>query len=571
MAALFALDCGGGSDSGDGGGASKGEFSVFEEKDTRKQAVKGGILPWYVKLDQPNLDPTTDGAGSTSAPALGAYSRLLREQDRPWGEAKVEYTGDLAESWEASPDGLQYTFKLRQDAKFDPRPPTSSRPVDADDVVFTWGRFSTLSPFRTTLSNAANPNSPIKSITKVDSRTVVMQLAYPWAPLFAALSNIKFHIIPREAESQFDPKTQTRGSGPWMLDQYQVGVSFQWRRNPNWFRKDVLYLDGYDEYVLPEYATQQSQFNAQRLALLLPNNAEDLLAEARAQRSLEIQASPYLNGLGRMIGFGQRPGTPLSDVRIRRAASMALDRDLFSEVDSGNKVLAGAGIPKDVFPDSHLSAAFGEFWLSPKDKSFGDGAKNFEHNVAEGLKLMSAAGFANGLEVKGFHDDRNTFSRTEQVAIWIGMLKEVGLRVIDTPVEYNQFLNGYWVAPLDKKGDFDGIIFGLHSSAQPHAAIQLFNTYHSKGGASAGRITFEGQSQLDTMIEAVLRQTDPQKQKSDIWEIQKQQAQLMINVPGEYAAPEYTLRWPWVKEGGSWISKYSPRYLFTWIDEKKKA
>src|SRR5262249_21965916 len=151
-------------------------LKVVQAADTRAKAKKGGILPGLTKLDQPNLDPTTDGAGATSAPALGAYSRLLREKERPVDQVEIEYAGDLADSWELTADGTRLVVRLRQDAKFDPRPPTSSRPVDADDVIFTWNRFSALSPFKTTLANAANPIAPIIAIDKVDTQTIALRL-----------------------------------------------------------------------------------------------------------------------------------------------------------------------------------------------------------------------------------------------------------------------------------------------------------------------------------------------------------------------------------------------------------
>src|SRR3546814_17899402 len=54
----------------------------------------------------------------------------------------TDQVGDLAESWEISPDKLQITFKLRPGPKWDARPPTNGRAVDASDVAYSWQEWS---------------------------------------------------------------------------------------------------------------------------------------------------------------------------------------------------------------------------------------------------------------------------------------------------------------------------------------------------------------------------------------------------------------------------------------------
>ena len=63
---------------------------------------------------------------------------------------------------------------------------------------------------------------PILGVTAPDDRTVVYKMAFPWAPLMPGLGDGGPHqIVPMESEDKFNPKNTVRGSGPWMLQDYQ--------------------------------------------------------------------------------------------------------------------------------------------------------------------------------------------------------------------------------------------------------------------------------------------------------------------------------------------------------------
>src|SRR4029077_17014175 len=97
--------------------------------------------------------------------------------------ATGEIGGDLAESWEFSPDRLQVTFKLRPNPAFAPTAPVNSRLADAQDILYSWDRFSKVGAARSDYANAVNQNAPILSLTAPDSRTIVMKLAFPDATI----------------------------------------------------------------------------------------------------------------------------------------------------------------------------------------------------------------------------------------------------------------------------------------------------------------------------------------------------------------------------------------------------
>ena len=72
------------------------------------------------------MDPYGVAVGSAHAPWV--YSRLVRYKAAKYPDlVQGDVEPDGAESWEMSPDGLTFTFKLRGNLKLDPRPPTNGR------------------------------------------------------------------------------------------------------------------------------------------------------------------------------------------------------------------------------------------------------------------------------------------------------------------------------------------------------------------------------------------------------------------------------------------------------------
>src|SRR5919198_1015693 len=95
---------------------------------------RGGILLAAIGADAPSLDPHQEQTFATLQPTAPLYSTLL--QIDPYSYPNV--IGDLATEWKISPDGLTYTFKIRQGVRFHDGSPLTSADVKAsyDKIVF---------------------------------------------------------------------------------------------------------------------------------------------------------------------------------------------------------------------------------------------------------------------------------------------------------------------------------------------------------------------------------------------------------------------------------------------------
>src|SRR5262249_42452095 len=145
LGAAFLAACGGSSNKGGSGGSSKAPVSslLTVPVDTTKDAKRGGTLKRNVSADVPNLDPMQNPAAAVPFTET-VMGRLLGFKPGNLTNAQEDgVDGDVAQSWEESPDHLTITMKLRPGVKWHNIAPVNGRDLDIDDVLYTWKRFST--------------------------------------------------------------------------------------------------------------------------------------------------------------------------------------------------------------------------------------------------------------------------------------------------------------------------------------------------------------------------------------------------------------------------------------------
>ncbi|MGE0241273.1 MAG: ABC transporter substrate-binding protein, partial [Parvibaculaceae bacterium] len=174
-----------------------------------------------VREDALTIDPIASSDNASIWAELQIYDQLVRPSK---DGTKLE--PGIAESWTVSPDGKEYSFKLRPDAKF-----SDGTPVTAADVEFSlkraagekseWGRF-----FR-----------PITIYQVVDDHTIVMKLEKPFTPIINNLAMFSASILPAKlVEAQGDAFFEKPvGSGPFVLNSWARGQKMELGKNPHYW------------------------------------------------------------------------------------------------------------------------------------------------------------------------------------------------------------------------------------------------------------------------------------------------------------------------------------------------
>jgi len=326
-AALLAA-CGGNDSAGDSG--SKDTSGLLSETvDDFKSAKRTAAIKAVHFADQQNMDPMFTSLPN-QLPVNSCYTQFWGFTGGYMKPSAGEIQGDNAEAWEFSADKLTLTIKLSDKAHFAPVAPTNGRVVDADDVVFSFNRFKEQGTRRSDLINAVNPDAPISSLTKIDSRTVQIKLAMPFPGLEYLATNTQagyMFIVPKEAAdlNVLDLRRQGNGSGPWYLSDYTPSVGYTFKRNPGFKqdkRGDLPYADEFTAPIVPEYANQLAQFRAGAIYTMSSSGvairAEDILPAKKDIPELSLTLSNLSSTSARNF-FGALPESPFKDVRVRQA------------------------------------------------------------------------------------------------------------------------------------------------------------------------------------------------------------------------------------------------------------
>ncbi|MDB5536692.1 MAG: peptide transporter substrate-binding protein, partial [Devosia sp.] len=301
-------------------------------------AMAAGELTYVVNNESAKYDPGTT-AETFAAPIIGNTFEGLVRFDKAG-----EIVPALAEKWEVSEDGLTYTFHLR-DAKW-----SDGKPVVAGDFVYAWTRV--LDPATGAMNSAMlypivgaeeHYNAAGKgdiSVSAPDDKTLTFTLKARVPYMMQLLTYTTFFPV-REDVVTADPEGWTRnpatfiGTGPFRVTEFNAGESVVFEKNPNYYDAAAVSLDKLTFRLIPDPATALAAMEAGDV-----DGIEAVPAPEIPRLSVESDAFMVVPALGTTYAFFNPAQKPLDDVRVRKALSMAIDREEIVEF-----VLQSADIP----------------------------------------------------------------------------------------------------------------------------------------------------------------------------------------------------------------------------------
>jgi len=456
--------------------------------------------------DPPTLDPYLNVSFRAQEFAAFFYSRLLMSKKGPGIPAQAYIMeGDLAETWKVSDDGKTYTFNLRPDAKWHNVAPLNGRLVTAQDVVWSFERFMKVSPQKSTFDQVAD-------VTALDAKTVQFRLKDVYVPFEAAIGSPIFWIMPREViEADGDATKRVIGSGPFIFDKFDSGISYTGKKNPNYYRKGEPHVDEIVSLVIPDDATAMAGLRGKELDFYqIANQNQDALKKSNP----EIQYVEWEYLLIPFVYWNVNKA-PWNDPRVRQAVSMGLNRDNII-----NTIYAGRGNWNNFIP-----WALSEWWLDPRGPDMGPAAKYYKYDPAGAKALLAAAGFPDGLKVDMISTPGYGQVFVQGVELVQQDLKAAGIDANIKMQEYTAYIASTF------KGNIEGentMVFGLETPfTEPHDF--LFNMYHPSGTRNHASIN---DPKLTGMIEQQMRTLDRADRKKQVYDIQRYLADQMYYPPG---------------------------------------
>ncbi|MFA7665941.1 MAG: ABC transporter substrate-binding protein [Burkholderiaceae bacterium] len=275
----------------------------------------GGTLSFAVSAEPPNYDCHAQSSFAFIHPVRPHYSTLLKFD----GPNYPQVTGDLAESWTISPDGLTFTFKLRKGVKFH-----DGSAFTSEDIRATYDRLR--NPSEGVRSLRVESYRDIASIETPDAHTVVFKLSKPNASMLANFAS-PWDCVYSAAKLKEDPKFPERnilGTGPFTFVEHQAGSHWVGRKFNDYFEPGKPYLDGYRSVFMRGAAMVNALSAGQVLAEFRGHSPadRDRLVQALGDRAVVLE-SPWVCSL--VVSFNTSK-KPFDDARVRRALSLAIDR-----------------------------------------------------------------------------------------------------------------------------------------------------------------------------------------------------------------------------------------------------
>jgi ABC-type transport system substrate-binding protein len=325
-----------------------------------KTPKSGGTLRVGVDWEPGNHDVTKSAAGGTITAPNVAYNRLLGFVNGPrFNPFKLELEPELAASWERTPDGLTYTFKLKPGVKWQNVAPLDGRPFGAADVKFAYERFQTEGVHRQYFSN-------VKSIEAPDQQTLKITLTKALADFVMPLGGRYLTIFPRELVDDGSIQRTMVGTGPMIMKERLPGQRVVFERNPDYFEGPTR-LDGLEFRIILDRDAQLAAFRTEQLdftyAYSFAANKRDIdaLLKTNPNVQLNMSATTFTTPFALNLSSSK-----YQDVRIRRAIQLSIDPAVVTNFYDGlAKTLAlqpwDLIFDKEPTPESGL---FGKWWVT---------------------------------------------------------------------------------------------------------------------------------------------------------------------------------------------------------------
>lgn len=330
------------------------ETSSEETKD-------GGILRYGMYGDPQNWTPYNVISCQNEVIMAQIWSGLLRYN------GSSELVGDVAESWEWL-DDTTIVFNLRENVKWH-----NGDHLIADHVV----KSMELRMDPDISLDAEGLNEFIDKWEAVDDHTVKLTLKQPNSAILRNLTPVPGHgfiLHPNWDEATSGQSAETTiGTGPFMYESYEPGVSVKLVRNPNYFIEGMPYMDGIEFRIIEDAEARLTGIRAGEL---------DMVEYIDFQSLPMLREDPNIyipTGLG---FYGSRllldpTVAPTDDVKVRHALNYAVDREMI--VDA---VLAGEGAPiwGSMIPE-------GRFGYAPELADY------YSYDPAKAIELLAEAGW----------------------------------------------------------------------------------------------------------------------------------------------------------------------------------
>jgi len=333
--------------------------------------VQGGTIVVGLQAEPVTLDAQQMTDYNSTRAGRNIFDALLHFKDE-----STEVEPALAEKWDISPDGKEYTFHLRKGVKFH-----DGTDFNADAVVFSYERqIDPNHPYHDTgeFAYADFTLGVVDKIEKIDDYTVRITLKESFAPFLANMAMHSATIVSPTAVKKYgkDFSRNPVGTGPFKFVSWSPGVEIVVEKNPDYWGG----APNVDKVIYRPIIDDQARMNELEAGSVdfIVNIPPDDLARLKADTRFTTVEQPGMHTWYVVFNCQKKP---FDDVKVRQAVNYAIDRQAI--VDS---ILRNTG----TLANSPLPPVL---WSYTSDVTV------YDYNPEKAKQLLTEAGYADGLSL----------------------------------------------------------------------------------------------------------------------------------------------------------------------------
>lgn len=329
------------------------------------------------------IDPALGNANNYATYIFSAFEGLTKKDNND------NVVPGVAESWNISDDGLIYTFYLRTNAKW-----SDGKPVTAHDFVYSWKRIvdpNTSAPYAVLLEPIKNVREIMNGeknineigVKAIDDYTFQIILNNPTAYFldftgYYILCPVREDIIKKYGDKWTLSQESYIGNGPFKMVERKIDENITMVKNTNYWDKDNIIPEKITFIMMNDNTAALSGIKngSIHLSKSVNRNTINELKKENIVESIKLLASYYIE-----IDMNNEA---LKDVRVRKALSLAIDRDyIVKYVTLMNEDVLYLLIANN----------FKNYNIDRKNDYI---TTNYYQNIKEAKKLLAEAGYTNG-------------------------------------------------------------------------------------------------------------------------------------------------------------------------------
>jgi peptide/nickel transport system substrate-binding protein len=461
---------------------------------------QGGILRQYM-IDSPaSMSIHEEATVVSERPMMGVFNNLVMFDQHVKQNSLQSIVPDLALGWSWSEDGTELTFPLHEGVKWH-----DGKPFTAGDVKCTWEMLAGKSSEKLRINPRKAWYRNLEEVTTNGDYEVTFHLRRPQPGFLALLASgwspvYPCHVPPR------DMRSHPIGTGPFKFVDFKPNEHIRVTRNPDYWKQGYPYLDGIEYTIVRNRSTVILAFIAGKYDLTFAGSVSiPLMKDVTSQMPEAICELPPGSVNTNLII--NRDAPPFDNPDLRRAMALSLDRNAFSDIISEGQANFGGVIQPPP----------GGLWGMPLEvlQTLPGYGLDVQKNRMEAHQIMQRLGYGPDHRLKIKVSTRDVPPYRDPAVILIDQLKDIyidgDLETIDTAQWYPKIMRKDYTVALNLTGS---------TVDDPDQGL-----YENFTCGAEGNYNGYCNPEVDKLVDQQSMESDQQKRKQLVWEIEKKLAE----------------------------------------------